>query len=82
MSKKTVFRRMSKWLPLSPEAVDAIGEKDFDSMKPAKGEASAPRYEVENLLEDEPQAESVEVAEVMPPEKVEEKTSKADGELL
>lgn len=31
MAKKTVFRRMSKWLPLSPEIMDSI-EKDGDRM--------------------------------------------------
>jgi recombination protein RecT len=29
MAKKTVFRRVSKWLPLSPELVDAM-QKDDD----------------------------------------------------
>jgi recombination protein RecT len=32
MAKKTVFRRMSKWLPLSPEIMDSI-EKDADRME-------------------------------------------------
>lgn len=31
MSKKTVFRRLSKWLPLSPEFRDAL-DKDADSL--------------------------------------------------
>jgi recombination protein RecT len=44
MAKKTVFRRMSKWLPLSPEIMDTV-ERDADSMQPATGSASAPVYE-------------------------------------
>ncbi len=43
MSKKTVFRRMSKWLPLSPELMDSI-ERDADRIETATGTASAPVY--------------------------------------
>jgi len=32
MAKKTVFRRMTKWLPLSPELLDAT-DKDFDQVE-------------------------------------------------
>jgi recombination protein RecT len=41
MAKNTVFRRMSKWVPLSPEIMDTV-ERDADSMQPATGIASAP----------------------------------------
>ncbi len=43
MSKKTVFRRMSKWLPLSPEIMDSI-ERDADRIETVSGTASAPVY--------------------------------------
>jgi recombination protein RecT len=43
MAKKTVFRRMSKWLPLSPEIMDSI-EKDADRIETVHGTASAPVY--------------------------------------
>lgn len=74
----TLFTRL--YCPES--AMGAVTVEEAEDMKYAKGEASAPRYEVENLLDDEPEVESVEVDEVLPPEKGEEKTSKADGELL
>jgi recombination protein RecT len=34
MAKKTVFRRLSKWIPLSPEARDAIEHEDEDYRAP------------------------------------------------
>lgn len=43
MAKKTVFRRMSKWLPLSPEIMDSI-ERDADRIETVQGTASAPVY--------------------------------------
>ena len=45
MAKKTVFRRMSKWLPLSPEVMDSV-EREADQLRerPATGVASAPVY--------------------------------------
>lgn len=41
MAKKTVFRRLSKWLPLSPEFRDAV-EADDDSTVDIKAEPVAP----------------------------------------
>jgi recombination protein RecT len=35
MAKKTAFRRLSKWLPLSPEYRDAL-DKDADSLPPIR----------------------------------------------
>lgn len=45
MAKKTVFRRMSKWLPLSPEIMDSV-EKEADRVdeRTVSGLASAPVY--------------------------------------
>ena len=48
MRKKTVFRRLSKWLPLSPEERDVIDKADadsidVDSLKSAKVE---PRFDL------------------------------------
>jgi recombinational DNA repair protein RecT len=45
MSKKTVFRRLSKWLPLSPEVRDAAENDDdvieVESTTKKRGEALA-----------------------------------------
>jgi recombination protein RecT len=41
MAKKTVFRRLSKWLPLSPEYRDAI-EADADTVEDAKFQSAKP----------------------------------------
>lgn len=35
MAKKTVFRRLSKWLPISPEARDAIDREDSQTIEVA-----------------------------------------------
>lgn len=45
MAKKTVFRRMSKWLPLSPEVMDTV-EKEADRIeeRSVSGFASSPVY--------------------------------------
>lgn len=43
MAKKTVFKRLTKWLPLSPEATQAI---DIDNTRPA--EASLPSETVDD----------------------------------
>jgi len=82
MAKKTVFRRMSKWLPLSPEVLETV-EKDYDTMKFAKAEASPAAYaEADSILPDVETHEEVE-PEVLPPEpKPEKKTVAKDGELI
>jgi len=59
MSKKTVFRRMSKWLPLSPEIMDSI-ERDADRIETVQGTASAPVYM------EEPQFEEPEIKQAEP----------------
>jgi recombination protein RecT len=41
MAKKTVFRRLSKWLPLSPEYRDAI-EADADTLEETKFQSAKP----------------------------------------
>lgn len=45
MWKKTVFRRLTKWLPLSPEFRDAV-EADADGIEQAKFQAAKPVFEV------------------------------------
>ncbi len=41
MAKKTVFRRLSKWLELSPEFRDAL-EKDYDGLEELRFETALP----------------------------------------
>ena len=68
MAKKTVFRRHSKWLPLSAEFRDAL-EKDVDS--PPGIEVSRPVYDhAATVALDEPQIPVVDVpdAEMQEPE--------------
>lgn len=82
MAKKTVFRRLSKWITLSPEYHDIL-EKDFDSfdrielnpkaniIPPPKKRAEQPVIEakVESVAEPEPEREPVKVqqGETEPP---------------
>jgi recombination protein RecT len=75
MAKKTVFRRMSKWLPLSPEVMDKF-DRDFDTIKSASATASpAPYDDATDIIPDA--APAVEVApEIIPAEKVD------NGQLL
>lgn len=62
MAKKTCFRRLSKWLPLSPEikeVIEADMKHDFDSIKAAEAvENAMPRFgdatEVDDLETDDP----------------------------
>jgi recombination protein RecT len=44
MAKKTVFRRLSKWLPLSPEFRDAV-EADDDLPREIATDAPGPKFE-------------------------------------
>jgi len=44
MAKKTVFRRLSKWLPLSAEFRDAL-EKDDDELTDLRVEREAPKFQ-------------------------------------
>ena len=57
MAKKTVFRRLSKWLPLSPEIMDAVEHDDIadKEMKQAKVVPAPQLYEAP-----EPEAEQPE----------------------
>lgn len=60
MAKKTVFRRMSKWLPLSPEVFESI-DKDSDRMETVSGH-SVPVYEAP-AVSDEDESELSEQVE-------------------
>lgn len=44
MAKKTVFRRLTKWLPISSELVTRALETDEAEMKPARVEVSEPEF--------------------------------------
>ena len=49
MAKKTVFRRLSKWLPLSAEFRDAL-EADADSTEDRRFEVAKPVFEAQTFL--------------------------------
>jgi len=77
MAKKTAFRRLSKWLTLSPEFRDAIEVEDEENARlvlDTESMPSAPARSVEelgaSLREDEPPADAVEEVESV--EQVEE----------
>lgn len=54
MGKKTVFRRLSKWLQLSPEFRDAL-EKDADTLEEIRFDAAAPAQAIERaVIQDRP----------------------------
>jgi recombination protein RecT len=69
MAKKTVFRRLSKWLPLSPEYRDAL-DHDADAIEVASTVASkvvAPKFELPEAAEEpDPVNQEPEVAEAPP----------------
>jgi recombination protein RecT len=62
MAKKTVFRRLSKWLPLSPEERDAV-EVDDDQYEMRKFDASKPVFNelkpVDTLALPEPATQTI-----------------------
>jgi len=66
MSKKTVFRRMSKWLPLFSSEVQDVIEKDGDQMAQAIGSASAPIYMEAPQFDDPAQHASTDAVGVVP----------------
>jgi len=54
MAKKTVFRRASKWIPLSAEMRNHV-EKDFDSLPPIRN-SQARTSTLNNIVQQEPAA--------------------------
>ena len=60
MAKKTVFRRVSKWLPLSPELVSAVEEDDKDFIDVKASEITGSRFETPQI-EMSQEAETLEV---------------------
>jgi hypothetical protein len=71
MSKKTVFRRASKWIKLSPEVYDALANEDSDELRnvtPASDPtaAFAPRETLMPAPEPEPMPVTVEAVVVTP----------------
>ena len=60
MAKKTVFRRVSKWLPLSPELVSAVEEDDKDFIDVKASEITGSRFETPQI-ETSQEAETLEV---------------------
>jgi recombination protein RecT len=64
MCKKTVFRRLSKWLPVSSEFRDAL-DKDFDTLEEARFQNAKPvssanasiEFDMKQLGEGEPETE-------------------------
>ena len=73
MAKKTVFRRASKWIKLSPEVYDALAAEDSDELRnvtpaPSPTAAFAPREAVmpAPVAEPEPAPVTVEAVVVAP----------------
>lgn len=60
MAKKTAFKRLSKWLTLSPELRDAIAKDDEAERVQAEVVPDAPKPKLFAIPEDEPEAETVE----------------------
>lgn len=60
MAKKTAFKRLSKWLTLSPELRDAIAKDDEAERVQAEVVTDAPKPKLFAIPEDEPEAETVE----------------------
>ena len=60
MAKKTAFKRLSKWLTLSPELRDAIAKDDEAERVQAEVVPEAPKPKLFAIPEDEPEAETVE----------------------
>ena len=71
MAKKTVFRRLSKWLPLSPEVRDAV-EAD-DELEAKRAETARPIFESNEV---KPQ-----IFELPEPTAEEEPVGEDDGDL-
>lgn len=79
MAKKTCFRRLSKWLSLSPEFRDAL-DKDSDSMEDirfdnAKQVAPSPSFEIEFPIAPTPKLEAPSESPSETPADVEPKRS-------
>jgi len=55
MAKKTVFRRLSKWLPLSPEFRDAL-DADADAVDVTPAKPAAPHFDLPPMKEIAPPA--------------------------
>lgn len=60
MAKKTAFKRLSKWLTLSPELRDAIAKDDEAEKVQAEVVTDAPKPKLFAIPEDEAEAETVE----------------------
>lgn len=60
MAKKTAFKRLSKWLTLSPELRDAIAKDDEAERVQAEVVPEAPKPKLFAIPEVEPEAETVE----------------------
>lgn len=58
MAKKTAFKRLSKWLTLSPELRDAIAKDDEAERVQAEVVPEAPKPKLFAIPEDEPEAET------------------------
>ncbi len=63
MAKKTVFKRLSKWLPLSPKVRDASDYNDEDIVLKAKPVVAAPVFE-SNFLPEEIDEVPMQIEEV------------------
>ena len=79
MAKKTVFRRLTKWLELSPEYRDAL-EADSDALEEKQFEAALPieRPVFDALPSPEKQEEETRLPERRPPPAAKQQKAKAE----
>lgn len=81
MAKKTVFRRLSKWITLSPEYRDAL-EHDADTLPTLGGALTDPLKPVPRLFEPQPgqpETDATLIDETIPPEKMDGNDAPDDG---
>jgi recombination protein RecT len=69
MAKKTVFRRHSKWLPISSELFKNALEKDYDVPIDITPEIGKPRVSMPQTIKDDPPKENIQEATTIPAEK-------------
>lgn len=82
MAKKTVFKRCSKWLPLSPEVQDAIQKDDEEYVsEPINITPTTSRFE-SGILDKTPVSETMQDAEVVHDVKTSEITKETIVQML
>lgn len=67
MAKKTVFKRLSKWLPVTPELQDAVAKDDEEYQDNARQFDRSARVTAGDLLSKKGEDDAIDVEEVEPP---------------